>query len=93
MRIPKEYAVDGIKSLMLSLSQIETRHRKTVGPIISTAGPITATVDETGQYTLADQEIGVLRVALDLRGKSRLALDKGIVPAPKKIADQFEKRE
>lgn len=78
---------------MLSLSQIETRHRKTVGPIISTTGPITATVDETGQHTLTDQEIGVLRVALDLRGKSRLALDKGIVPASKKIADQFEKRE
>lgn len=78
---------------MLSLSQVEIRHRKTVRRIISTTGSITATVDKSGQRALADQEVGVLKVALDLRGKNRLALDKGIVPTSKKIADQFEKRE
>ncbi|WVQ85884.1 hypothetical protein IAT38_008052 [Cryptococcus sp. DSM 104549] len=77
-----------LKPLMLSLPSIDTRHRKTILPFLSASTAPTAPPE-----SLSQAELGMIRMALDLRVTSRLALDDGVVVGGKKIADQLEKRE
>ncbi|WVF68023.1 hypothetical protein IAT40_002785 [Kwoniella sp. CBS 6097] len=83
---------DIFKPLLLSLPQIEKKHRRTVLPILSTTGFSTSS-SKAGDAELSVQEKSVIRFSLDLRVGSRLAAEDGVIPVPKKIADEFEKRE
>ncbi|OCF30721.1 hypothetical protein I316_07607 [Kwoniella heveanensis BCC8398] len=90
--------VDLIKPLLLSLPQIERKHRRTVLPILSntanTSSSSTKAAPPTaGGVQLNDQEKSVIRFSLDLRVGSRLAADDGVIPVPKRISDESEKRE
>ncbi|WVQ95583.1 hypothetical protein IAU59_002680 [Kwoniella sp. CBS 9459] len=92
--------VDLIKPLLLSLPQIEKKHRRTVLPLISssssssskTANAATSST-RPDDVKISDQQRSVMRFSLDLRIGSRLAADDGVIPVPKKISDEFEKRE
>ncbi|WWD20588.1 hypothetical protein CI109_105064 [Kwoniella shandongensis] len=79
--------IEIIKPLLLSLPHIETRHRKVLLPLLSGSGK------KNDDVQLVEPELGVIRVALDLRISSRSALDDGVVQAPKRLADELEKRE
>ncbi|WWD08476.1 hypothetical protein V865_006588 [Kwoniella europaea PYCC6329] len=73
-----------IRPLLRSLPQIEYRHRKIILPLLSSSK---STED------LSEVESNVAKFAFELRLGSRQALDEGIIPTPKKISDELEKRE
>ncbi|WWC98736.1 hypothetical protein V866_005629 [Kwoniella sp. B9012] len=72
------------RPLLRSLPQIEYRHRRIILPLLSSSK---STED------LSEIERNVAKFALELRLGSRQALDEGIIPTPKKISDELEKRE
>ncbi|WWC72454.1 uncharacterized protein I206_106416 [Kwoniella pini CBS 10737] len=76
-----------VKPLLLSLPQIEKRHRKLILPLLSSS-QAASTIDEISQI-----ERNVIGFALDLRVGSRQAVEDGIIPSPKKLSDELEKRE
>ncbi|KAK8850406.1 hypothetical protein IAR55_004324 [Kwoniella newhampshirensis] len=76
-----------IKPFLLSLPQIETRHRKVLLPLLSGSGK------QSDDLPIVEPELGVVRVALDLRISSRAALDHGMIQTPKQLSDEMEKRE
>ncbi|OCF58459.1 hypothetical protein L486_04492 [Kwoniella mangroviensis CBS 10435] len=73
-----------VRPLLRSLPQIEYRHRKIILPFLSSS---------KGTEDLSEVEKNVAKFALELRLGSRQALDEGIIPTPKKISDELEKRE
>ncbi|WVQ63141.1 uncharacterized protein L199_001292 [Kwoniella botswanensis] len=84
-RLPKLFTSgELIRPLLRSLPQIECRHRKIILPLLSSSK---STED------LSEVERNVATFALELRLGSRQALDEGIIPTPKKITDELEKRE
>nr|XP_018259899.1 uncharacterized protein I303_07971 [Kwoniella dejecticola CBS 10117]OBR82057.1 hypothetical protein I303_07971 [Kwoniella dejecticola CBS 10117] len=84
---PSPVFADSIKWLLLSLPKIELRHRKIILPILTSSQSA-----ESAEHMSAI-EISVIKLALDLRTGSRQAVDEGIIPSPKKISDELEKRE
>ncbi|WWC92137.1 uncharacterized protein L201_007091 [Kwoniella dendrophila CBS 6074] len=79
-----------IKAILLSLPQIEHKHRKVILPILtsSASSSISSSTEK-----LSDIEMNVIKFALELRLSSRQAIDDGIIPTPKKLIDELEKRE
>nr|XP_019051245.1 hypothetical protein I302_01694 [Kwoniella bestiolae CBS 10118]OCF30175.1 hypothetical protein I302_01694 [Kwoniella bestiolae CBS 10118] len=73
-----------LKPLLLCLPQIEHRHRKLILPLLSSTNL---------SEGISQVEQNVIKFALELRLGSRKALDEGIIPTPKKISDELEKRE
>ncbi|WOO79486.1 uncharacterized protein LOC62_02G003008 [Vanrija pseudolonga] len=73
---------------LLALGDIEARHRKTLAPVVSAALQSSAAVEEA-----VSAEHQVLAVAVDLRAKSRAAVEGGRVPRAKALTEEFEHRE
>nr|ODN96194.1 hypothetical protein L204_03888 [Cryptococcus depauperatus CBS 7855] len=91
LRVPKLSLVDCIRPLMLSLASIETRHRRTILPILTSC--ISETDLTKGEVAMDKKEEQVVRASIDLRKASRRSMDDGIVIIPKEISDTIEKRE
>ena len=88
-------ALGELAASVLSLRQLETRHRKTLLPIVSRLIS-TDTVEQDGDVSssshLIADELDVLKVAVDLRMNNRRASE-GDVPTAKKLSTEFERRE
>ncbi|WRT70546.1 uncharacterized protein IL334_007544 [Kwoniella shivajii] len=84
---PNNTLGDVIRPFLRSLPQIETRHRKVIFPLLCTSSG--SSVSEL----LDEGELDVIKFALEIRLGSRQALDEGIMPSPKKLSDELEKRE
>ncbi|WVN89586.1 uncharacterized protein L203_104813 [Cryptococcus depauperatus CBS 7841] len=91
LRVPRLSLVDCIRPLMLSLASIETRHRRTILPILTSC--ISETDLTKGEVAMDKKEEQVVRASIDLRKASRRSMDDGIVIIPKEISDTIEKRE
>jgi len=91
-----------ISPLLLSLPEVEKRHRKTLLPIVTAfsssssnrSSEIAASIVEEAlkASSLAQDEKDVLVAALTVRLGSR-AMDEGGVIKPKQLCDELEKRE
>jgi len=99
-----QHISEGIKSLLLSLPQIEARHRKTLRPILSavissttpgTTGEVQRTLleDDALDSRLTAEELGVLRVGIELRTGCRKAVDGGTAISSRRLGEELERRE
>ncbi|ODN82742.1 hypothetical protein L202_01026 [Cryptococcus amylolentus CBS 6039] len=88
VRIPPPAIADALSPLMISLPSIESRHRNTRLPEISTS----TSADQT-RKDLTVEELAVIRAGMALRLECRAIADSGEMPAQKTVADQLEKRE
>ncbi|ODN86070.1 hypothetical protein L198_07363 [Cryptococcus wingfieldii CBS 7118] len=87
-RIPPHAIADALSPLMISLPSIESRHRNTILPEISTS----TSADQT-RKDLTVEELAVIRAGMAFRLECRAIADSGEMPAQKTVADQLEKRE
>ncbi|KAL1409727.1 hypothetical protein Q8F55_003724 [Vanrija albida] len=71
---------------LLALGDIETRHRKTLAPAINAAL-------QPGGEEAVSAERQALALGVDLRSKSRAAVEGGRVPRAKTLTEEFEHRE
>ncbi|TYJ51362.1 hypothetical protein B9479_008070 [Cryptococcus floricola] len=88
VRIPPPAIADALSPLMISLPSIESRHRNTILPEISTS----TSADQT-RKDMTVEELAVIRAGMALRLECRAIADSGEMPAQKTVADQLEKRE
>ena len=90
-----------IAPLLLTLPQIEARHRKTLLPLYTSllsasthpSSDIRSSLvqDASTSSRLTQEETGVIRVALELRGGCR-SIEGDVVHA-KRLSEELEKRE
>ena len=78
---------------LLSLTQLENRHRKTLAPLISRL-TLVDTTEELGEgsSSMSSEERDVVRFAVNLRINSLTATE-GREPSAKSISTEFERRE
>lgn len=89
-------------TLLLTLPELETRHRKVLQPLISTLVSVPSSgyapgvqqslLDEaTHTAGLASDEVGVIKTGIELRMGSRRAEEEAV--NAKKLSEEFERRE
>ena len=81
---------ESIAPLLLSLSEVEHRHRKVLAPVLHNL--IVEVKDETPQG-LAEDEYQVIYTAIKLRIECRAVVEGNVKVVPRKIVEELERRE
>jgi hypothetical protein len=103
-RIDLGLVVEAITPLLCSITQLGTRHRKTLQPLLNTLITLPGSGYAAGvQHSLMDEaiatagldkdELGVIKIAVELRCGSRRVGENREGIEGKKLTEEFERRE
>jgi hypothetical protein len=101
--LPSTTLPDHIRPLLRSLQHVETKHRKTVQPLLLALTSAIAnnfTIIHSSAYDdaekacdLSKEEKSMIRSSVELRGLSKAVVDGDAVLNARRLTEEFERRE